>query len=183
VFNSANTGNRAPPFGFCHQPSGFNPPSCNAGSCCNGSINTWSPYCLQEAPGNCISSNPIVCPQPNFNPPQCSPGATNPVVCNSFFTFSCNCVTEHRISVVRSFLGTVSTLSANLFSAAIQSFRTILSGNQATIQSFSTTNYTSQIGNSVVQSITSPNKTSQHGIIKSTSSFQQGSSIDEFGVS
>jgi hypothetical protein len=78
--------------------------------------------------------------------------------------------------------GTVSVISNNLFSSAIQSFKIILSGSQATLQSFSNTTYNSQIGNSIVQSITTPQKTSQHGIIKSTSSYSQGSSIDEFGV-
>lgn len=178
VFNSANTGNKAPPYGFCHQPSGFNPATCNNGYfcaafnpatcnngfCCSGDFNTWSPYCSGT-----------------FNPATCN--SFNPVVCNAFFTFSCNCVTEHRISILRSLAGSVSTISNSLFSAAIQSFRTILSGSQATVQAFSTTTYTSQIGNSVVQSITSPQKTKQHGIIKSTSSFGQGSTIDEFGVS
>lgn len=180
VFNSANTGNRNPPYGFCHQPSGFNPatcnnsivcantnpPTCNNGQCCFGNFDTWSPYCGGT-----------------FNPATCSPGAFNPVVCNAFFTFSCNCTTENRVSILRSLAGTVTTLSNNLFSATIQSFRTILSGSQATVQAFSTTTYTSQIGNSVVQSITSPQKTTQHGIIKSTSSIGQGSTIDEFGVS
>jgi hypothetical protein len=187
VFNSANTGNRNPPFGFCHAPLGFNPPTCNtsivcansnpptcnAGQCCNGNFPTWSPYCAGFF-------NSPTCPPINFNAPVCN--SFNPVVCNAFFTFSCNCTTEHRISILRSLAGTVSNISNNLFSAAIQSFRVILSGNQATIQSFSTASYTSQIGNSVVQSITSPQKTTQHGIIKSTSSFQQGTSINEFGV-
>lgn len=184
VFNSANTGNRNPPYGFCHQPSGFNaatcnngfntptcvgnynPATCNNGYCCSGSFPTWSPYCSG-----------------NTNPATCSPGSTNPVVCSQPFTFSCNCVTEHRISLIRSLSSTVSTISNSLFSAAVQSFKTILSGNQATIQAFSTTTYTSQIGTSVVQSITTPQKTTEHGVIKSTSSFQQGTSIDEFGVS
>jgi hypothetical protein len=181
VFNSANTGNRAPPYGFCHQPSGFNPSTCNNsfvclssnpatcnnGYCCSGDFNTWSPYCSG-------TTNPATCSN--------APGSFNPVVCNAVFTFSCNCVTEHRISLLRSLAGAVSIISNNLFSSAIQSFKIILSGSQATIQSFSTTSYTSQIGNSIVQSITAPQKTTQHGIIKSTSSFQQGSSIDEFGV-
>lgn len=176
IFNSANTGNRAPPYGFCYGPSRnpstpgncyqYNPISggnCNA-NCCPGPFNTWSPYCA----GNYN----VVCT-----------GNFNAVVCNAFFSFSCNCVTEHRISILRSLANTVTTVSSNLFSAAIQSFRTTLSGNQATIQAFSTTTYASQIGNSVVQNISSTQKTSQHGIIKSTSSFGQGSSIDEFGVS
>lgn len=173
-----NQWNNSPPVGFCFGPSrvpqctgGWNantcnqvqPSTCNA-NCCPGPFNTWSPYCAG-----------------NVNAPSCS--SFNPVVCNAFFTFSCNCVTEHRISIIRSLANTVSTISNNLLSAAVQSFRTILSGSQATIQAFSTTSYTSQIGNSITQNITTPQKTSQHGIIKSTSSFQQGSSIDEFGVS
>jgi hypothetical protein len=160
----------APPYGFCYQPDGFNPATCNNGFVCQPGA--WNPdICYSYNPPICISSNPDVCI------------SSNPVVCNAVFTFSCNCTTEHRISLLRFLSGTVSTISSNLFSSAIQSFKIILNGNQATIQSFSNNTYTSQIGNSVVESINSPQKTTQHGIIKSTSSFQQGSSIDEFGVS
>jgi hypothetical protein len=176
VWNSANSGNRAPPYGFCFSPS-RNPSTCNQRNpstcnqrnpstcnqwnasncnafCCNGAFENWSPYCTSFS----------------FS-------------CSSFFTFSCNCTTEHRISLISSILGSVSTLSNNLFSSAIQSFKTILSGNQATISAYSTTTYNSQIGNSVVTNITSPTKYTQHGIIKSTSNYSQGSAIDEFGVS
>ena len=163
----ANQFNNTPPVGFPFGPSrnwvctSWNTSNCNA-NCCPGAFPFWSPHCVSYNTSNCQS--------------------TNPVVCNAFFTFSCNCVTEHRISLIRSISGTVSNVVNSLFSATIQSFKTLLSGNQATIQAFSTTTYNSQIGNSVVQSLTSPVKTKHHGIIKSTSSFQQGSTIDEFGV-
>lgn len=172
IYNSANTGNRAAPFGFPWGPS--------RNWVCSGTFNTSTE---NQAPGNCGLSGVFCCAPTSqyLTPGNCN--QTSPGNCNQFSFFSCNCVTEHRISIIRSLASTVSTISANLFSAAIQSFRTILSGNQATIQAFSTTTYTSQIGNSVVQSITTPTKSSQHGIIKSTSSFQQGSTIDEFGVS
>jgi hypothetical protein len=76
----------------------------------------------------------------------------------------------------------VNEISNNLFSLAIQSFKIILSGNQVTIKTYSQDNYTSQIGNSIEVSTSAPEKTTQHGIIKSTSNYEQGSSIKEFGV-
>lgn len=169
VFNSANSGNGNPPYGFCYGPSrnppycsgSFNPSNCNA-FCCSGPFPTWSPYCG------------------SFNPSFCS--SYSPVVCNGYSTFSCNCVTEHRISFIRSLAGTITMLSNNLFSTAVQSFKIFLSGEQATLQSFSSVSYSSQIGEPVVIPLSSPQKTVDHGIIKSTSSYQQGSSIDEFGV-
>lgn len=172
IYNSANSGNGAPPYGFPWGPS--------RNWVCNGTPTGGN---QNIAPGNCNVSGVFCCAPTStyLTPGFCN--QTAPGNCNQFTSFSCNCVTEHRVSILRSLANTVSTISANLFSSAIQSFRTILSGNQATIQAFSTTSYTSQIGNSVVQSITTPLKNSQHGIIKSTSSFQQGSTIDEFGVS
>lgn len=168
IFNSANSGNGAPPYGFPWGPS--------RNWVCNGTPTGGN---QNLSPGNCGASGVFCCTP--FTPGNCNQFTSGN--CNQFSFYTCNCVTEHRISILRSLASTVSTISANLFSAAIQSFKTILSGNEATIQAFSTTTYNSQIGNSVVQSITTPLKNNQHGIIKSTSSFQQGSTIDEFGVS
>lgn len=162
IWNSANTGNQAPPYGYPWGPSrnwvcngNFNPSTCNA-NCCNGEFNTWSPYCVSWFA----------------------------VSCRSFSFYPCNCVTEHRVNVIRSLSGTVSTLSQNLFSTVVASFRTVLSGNTATITAFSAENYATQIGNSVATNISpAPIKTTKHGIIKSTSPLSQGSTINDFGVS
>jgi hypothetical protein len=93
-------------------------------------------------------------------------------------------VTQHRVNLIRSIAGTVSTISQNLFSALIASFRTALSGNVATITAFSAENYVTQIGSPAATTISpAPIKGTQHGIIKSSSPFSQGNSINDFGVS
>jgi hypothetical protein len=86
------------------------------------------------------------------------------------------------MSLIKSIASTVSTVSSSLFSAAVQSFKVSISGNQATVSAYSNSSYSSQIGNSLSSSMENPQKTSQHGIIKSSSTYQQGSSIDEFGA-
>lgn len=161
VFNSANTGNKAPPYGFCYAPS-RNPSTCTGG---------YNPSnCSTPITGNCASGT-FCC------------GTYNGSFCNSQFNYSCNCTTEHRVNIIKSISGVVSTVSANLFSAAVASFKTALSGSTATITAYSATNYTTQIGNAVATSISpAPIKKSVHGIIKSSSPYAQGSAIDEFGV-
>lgn len=142
-----------------------------SGNCCNGAFEFWGWHCLTWNNSTCAANTGGNCQSSNTSN------------CNSFFSFSCNCVVEHRIKILKSIANAVSEISNNLFSLAINSFKLLLSGNDATIQAFSTTTYTSQIGNSVSASITSPVKTKRHGIIKSSSDYAQGSSIDEFGVS
>lgn len=162
IWNSANTGNQAPPYGYPWSPSrvpycsgNYNASTCNA-NCCPGAFDYWSPHCLSNNNNNCAG----------------------------FYFYQCNCTTEHRVNIIKSIAGAVSTVSQNLFSSVIASFRTVLSGNNATITAFSSTNYTSQIGNAASTSISpTPVKSKRHGIIKSTSPLSQGSTIDEFGVS
>jgi hypothetical protein len=173
IFNSANSGNGAPPYGFPWGPS--------RNWVCTGNFNTSN--CI-TAPGNCNVSGVFCCAPTStyLTPGNCN--LTAPGNCNQFFSYSCNCTTEHRINLIRSIAGTISTISQNLFSATIASFRTLLSGNQASITAFSAINYSSQIGNTAVTSISpAPIKTNRHGIIKSSSPFSQGTSIDDFGVS
>lgn len=193
--SNCNRFNNVAPKGFC-QPGAWNTSTCARwnnvnpcsrwnnvnpclswnticnGNCCNGPFANWGWHCIGWNTQNCAFANPDTCT-----------GGVNPSFCNSFFSFSCNCVTEHRMRIFRSLAGTISDISNNLYSLAIQSFKILLSGNQATVQAFSTTTYTSEIGNSQITTITSPVKTKRHGIIKSSSNFEQGSSIDEFGVS
>jgi hypothetical protein len=162
--------------GFCI-PTAWNVNNCPSwnnvcnGNCCSGPFANWGWHCIQWNNSNCAWNTGGNCQFAN---------SSN---CNSFFSFSCNCVVEHRLRILRSIANTVSEISNSLFSLAINSFKLLLSGSQATIQAFSTSTYNSQIGNSVTTSISSPVKTKQHGIIKSSSSHSQGSSIDEFGVS
>lgn len=166
--------NNVAPKGFCFGPS-RNPST--GGNCATtnplvfGNCNSWNnPVCLGNAPGNCQFANPVFCV--NFNPSNC----------NAFFSFSCNCVTENRINIISSIASTITTVVSTLWSGTIGSFRTILSGNSATIQAYTSTNYTSQIGSNSVQNLSSPQKSKLFGIIKAPSSFGSGNSIDEFRV-
>lgn len=173
IYNSANSGNGNPPFNFPWGPS--------RNWVCTGTPTGGN---QNQLPGNCNVSGVFCCAPTStyLTPGNCN--QSSPGNCNQWFAFSCNCTTEHRVNLIRSIAGTVSQLSANLFSSLVASFRTALSGNQATITAFSNVNYTTQIGNSVSTSISpSPVKSKRHGIIKSSSPFSQGTSIDNFGVS
>lgn len=177
--------NNVAPKGFCFGPSRnpstggncawFTDP--NVGNCATwnpqvfGNCKAWNnPVCLGNAPGNCQTANPVIC------------NSVNPSNCNAFFSFSCNCVTENRINIILSIASTVTTVVSTLWSGTIGSFRTILSGNSATIQAYTSTDYTSQIGSNSVQNLSSPQKSKLFGIIKAPSSFGSGNSIDEFRV-
>jgi len=175
--------NNTAPKGFC-SGRGF--------PVCSGGWNTSN--CASWNGINCIAWNATVC-SGNWNASVCNAssctGGFNPVVCvgtfnpsncNSFFSFSCNCVTENRINIVSSITSTITTLVSTLWSGTIGSFKAILSGNSVTIRAYTSTNYTSQIGSDSVQNISSPQKSKLFGIIKAPSSFGQGNSIDEFRV-
>jgi len=178
--------NNFAPKGFCSGRSpdvcsgGWNTSNCaawNTGNCTSwnplvfGNCNSWNnPVCQGNTPGNCSSANPVIC------------NAFNPSNCNAFFSFSCNCVTENRINIISSITSTVTTLVSTLWSGTIGSFKTIVSGNSATIQVYTSTNYTSQIGSNSVQNISSPQKSKLFGIIKAPSPIGSGNSIDEFRV-
>lgn len=117
----------------------------------------------------------------NFNAVFCC-GSFNTPNCNAFFSFSCNCVTQHRLNIIRSVASSVSLVVSTLWSSTIASFKTILSGSNATIQAYSASNYTSQLGSDSVQTLSSPQKNKRFGIIKAPSDLNQGSTIDEFRV-
>ena len=215
VYNSVNTGRKAPPYGFCWTPNTFCTSVRNcapggstcAANCCNGNFPTWSPYCsgtynacsgfnvrnctTAYNASNCASGYNVNTCASGYNVNNCGSGwntsncasGWNSVFCNQLTPFSCNCTIEHRVNIIKSIAGIISTISNNLFSAAVASFKTALSGNNATITAYSSVNYVTQIGNSVVTSISpAPVKTNMHGIIKSSSPYAQGTSIDDFGV-
>lgn len=193
--------NNTAPKGYCasRNPStcsgGYNTSTCNfwnVGNCnkvtfvcqvsnCSGGWNTSNCSGTWNA-SNCKSwfCNQASC-SGGFNPSNCS-GNFNPSTCNAFFSFSCNCVVEDKINILSFIAGSISTIVTYLYSSTVQSFKSILSGNSVTISAYSDTNWTTQIGSSNNQSITSPVKTKRHGIIKSTSSYGQGNSINEIRV-
>ena len=82
----------------------------------------------------------------------------------------------------KSIAGTVTEVANSLFSATVQSFKTILSGSNITIKTYSDTSYTSQIGSDWNTSSTGAIKNKKHGIIVMSANYNQGSTIDEFKV-
>ncbi len=116
-----------------------------------------------------------------FNPVNCC-GNYNASNCNAFFSYSCNCTTQHRIKIISSIASSISTVVSTLWSSTIASFKTVLSGNSATIRAYSSSDYTSQIGSDYAENLSSPVKNKKFGIIKSPSGLNQGSSIEEFRV-
>lgn len=99
--------------------------------------------------------------------------------------FSCNCVVNNRVKIIKSVGGVVSDVSTFIFGTAIAGFRTILSGNTVTVRAFSGSNYTSQIGTDQSATVSGYTKTKKHGILKAPVTFTnaQTSEINEFRVS
>lgn len=187
--------------------SGYNCSSCNSYPLAPGNCNAWDSYCnvYNTSPpvGFCWGPSRVYFCSGNYNPPyyfcggytpaccnfatECASGYTvcnssNPVFCNSASAYPCNCTNDGYITVFKSVASVVTQFSSSLFTAAVQSFKTILSGSNITVKAYSDTAYSSQIGSDFVMSPTTPNKNKNHGIIKSQSSLNQGSSINEFGV-
>ena len=99
--------------------------------------------------------------------------------------FSCNCVTDHKVKVIKSVAGTISTVANFAMSGAVQAIKTVLSGNTVTISGYSDANATTQIGSSQNADATGAIKAKKHGIIKSATTYSpaQTSDVDQFEVS
>lgn len=132
---------------------------------CNGFFTT---FCNSSTGGNC-----------NVN--GCA-GTFNPSNCSSFSSYSCDCSTSHKMNIIKSISSVISNVASSTFNAAIGSFKSILSGNNITIQAYQGTTYTTQIGTDWVQSSSGATKNKNHGIIMSPSTFAQGNSIEEFRI-
>lgn len=151
---------------FCN---GRNPATCNARNC---------------ASGNCTSYNP--CTGSTCNSSTCSISTCNSPAypCNAWFSFftSCNCTTTYQTRLIKNIAGTISAVANSAWSAAVGSFRVILSGSNITVRTYNTANYTTQIGVDWTSSSTGAVKNKRHGILVAPASFSQGNTIDEFRV-
>lgn len=159
----------SPPVGFCS--GSYNP--YNNATCSGG----WSPISFTKvcnSPTVSYSCSQSFAPTFTCNQP-CS-------TCNSFFTFSCNCVVGHRVNIFRNIASSIANVANSSFTATIAAFRAIVTGNNITIRAFSNTEMTSQIGSDWNVPVTATTN-AQHGIIKSSSPYAQGNAIDEFRVS
>jgi hypothetical protein len=87
--------------------------------------------------------------------------------------------------LIKSVSGTITNVANHAFNAAVASFKTILSGDVVTVQGFSSTGYTSQIGANRTTNISGQaTKTKKHGIIAApvTHAAAQTTVISEFKV-
>lgn len=99
--------------------------------------------------------------------------------------FSCNCVVNNKVNIIKSVAGTISTVATFSYNSTIAGFRTILNGNSVTVRAFSGSGYQSQIGSDQSTTISGYTKSKKHGILKGPATFAdaQSSEINEFRVS
>jgi hypothetical protein len=93
-------------------------------------------------------------------------------------------VTDNKIKIIKMIAGTLTTVATLSFASAIASFKAILSGDTITIQAFTGTNYTTQIGTNQATIVSGYTKTKKHGILKGVVTYAPSdtSVIDEFRV-
>jgi hypothetical protein len=162
--------------GNCNQTAqGTNAPS---GGNCN------QPGTCQNAPsgGNC--NQPGTCYNASTGG-NCNQFASN--CCYAYNTgnaFSCNCVVNNKVRLVRSISGTISNVATFSFNATVAGFKTILSGNTVTVKAYSGSGYQSQIGSDQSTTVSGYTKTKKHGILKGPVTYTeaQTSEINEFRV-
>ena len=139
----------------------------------------------------CNATNATNYPCNATNPASYPCNATNPVTYatvissyNAATYYTCNCVTDNKIKIVKMIAGTLTTVATLSFASAIASFKAILSGNTITIQAFTGSNWTTQIGSDQSTVVSGYTKTKKHGILKGvvTYSPSETSTIDEFRV-
>jgi hypothetical protein len=134
--------------------------------------------------GNCASSS-TNCAAYNTYYPSTFNSTTNCATYNTATNYDCDCVTNQSVSLIKSVSGTITNVANHAFNAAVASFKTILSGDVVTVQGFSSTGYTSQIGANRTTNISGQaTKTKKHGIIAApvTHAAAQTTVISEFKV-
>jgi len=155
--------------------------TCSGSSYCVGGYVAGTPYsqwvagtCNQN--GTCTAWNTSNC-NSNYAANCC--GAYNATT-----YYDCNCVTNNSIKLIKSIAGTISTVATFALSSTVAGFKTILNGSTVTVQAYSGSGYTSQIGSDQFSTVSGYSKTKKHGILKAPTTYaaSQGSAIDEFKV-
>jgi hypothetical protein len=163
------------------------PGNCNQwGTCTNpssgGNCNQWGTCQNPSTGGNCNQSGTCYNAATGGN---CNAFASN--CCYAYNTgnaFSCNCVVNNKVKLIRSIAGTVSSVATFSFNATVAGFKTILSGNTVTVKAYSGSGYQSQIGADQSTTVSGYTKTKKHGILKGPVTYTdaQTSEINEFRV-
>lgn len=93
------------------------------------------------------------------------------------YTPSCQTCYPQYIRVLQSVAATVSELTSWTLASAVAAFRVKTSSNTITVQPFSDSGMTSQIGSDLTYNASSPTTTKTFGLMISPSSYNQGSTI------
>ena len=93
------------------------------------------------------------------------------------YTQSCQTCYPQYIRVLQSVAATVSELTSWTLASAVAAFRVKTSSNTITVQPFSDSGMTSQIGSDLTYNASSPTTTKTFGLMISPSSYNQGSTI------
>ena len=102
--------------------------------------------------------------------------------CQTCSQYTCQTCYPNYMRMLRMASGSVSVLTTWLLSSLAAAFRVRTATDQVTIQAFSDTNLTSQIGSNLVYNASSPAKTSRFGISLGPSSFNQGTTISRVTI-
>lgn len=102
--------------------------------------------------------------------------------CQTCSGYSCQTCYPQYIKILKSVSNTVSVIFSTTVAAVAQALRIKTSGDQITIQAFSDSSMTSQIGGDITHTPTSPAKTTKFGISISPSSYNQGNSISSIQI-
>ena len=149
---------------------------------CNATNPTNYP-CNANYPTNypCNATNAATYPCNVYNPITYSTIATS---YNAATYYTCNCVNNYKINIVKMIAGTLTNVATFSFASAIASFKAILSGSTITVQAFTGSNWTTQIGSNQSTTLSGYTKTKKHGILKGVVTYSpvETSTIDEFRV-
>jgi hypothetical protein len=129
----------------------------------------------------CATANAATYPCNVYNPITYSTIATS---YNAATYYTCNCVDNYKINIVKMIAGTLTNVATFSFASAIASFKAILSGSTITVQAFTGSNWTTQIGSNQSTTLSGYTKTKKHGILKGVVTYSpvETSTIDEFRV-
>ena len=198
--NSFNTSNcnsfNAATGGNCSTWSTVNV-NCATYSTVPGNCSTWSTSCSYPCnavnatnyPCNAVNATNYPCNAVNSTNYPCN--VYNPITYSTIATsynaatyYTCNCVDNYKINIVKMIAGTLTNVATFSFASAIASFKAILSGSTITVQAFTGSNWTTQIGADQSTTLSGYTKTKKHGILKGVVTYSpvETSTIDEFRV-
>jgi hypothetical protein len=106
---------------------------------------------------------------------------------NASTPFTCNCVNNYTVKLLKKISGTLSTVATFSFGAVIAGFETLFNSSTGsiTVRAYSGANYASKIGSDQSTTASGFTASKKHGIMATSVTYSpaQGSSIDSFKAS